>query len=501
MLQLSHLPPPAIFEHAESLHAITLPPLATFLAHLTDPTQLRTLNEILEKYRTPDSYHRIDVRELGSSEIPIDTELEDPVPSVAEEGGEPVILEEWSTREAYKEARLGEEVARQIAAEYPKLLDPPTAKGPLPRTFAAEVDTSPVRAPSHAPAEQLLDRLPPSAPHRRVRELRLDLRTLDAAALFALETWRRAELGLEKLDMDVPQSIWYKESTPPPPKRKRGRPPKSLPSASPYRSTEEYRTASVNGEGEPASLAAALNSLAQQEEDPSASASAGPSRLTLSPSPDEICPDAYNETEDLDPSFIPDRSHAPSSASTPPPPIIPPSRSSQQEELPKPKRGRPSRADIAARDTHLPDGITIISPHPKLPKIRKPRRLATLQEGLVSSSSSPLFAFPAGEQDASRLDIADSAVLLVADVSGFQPQLSSASSSAQGTGETGRMEMYLEMLSRDDDLSETPSAKSRRRKSAGGSTRGDTPNPMAKKKNLTKEYKEYLDEWAFLKGL
>jgi len=54
---------------------------------------------------------------------------------------------------------------------------------------------------------------------RQVRELRLDLRTLDAAALFALETWRRQALGLEKMKMKTPDYIAYREpspSTPPP---------------------------------------------------------------------------------------------------------------------------------------------------------------------------------------------------------------------------------------------------------------------------------------------
>ena len=94
------------------------------------------------------------------------------------------------------------------------------------------------------PSPVLAHPLPPSAPHRRVRELRLDLRTLDAAALFALETWRRELLGLGRLDLEHPDSVWFEEPelvpTPSPPplppriasksrsplvmKRKRGRP-------------------------------------------------------------------------------------------------------------------------------------------------------------------------------------------------------------------------------------------------------------------------------------
>ena len=65
----------------------------------------------------------------------------------------------------------------------------------------------PVTEPPPPPATHAL---PPAGPKRRIRELRLDLRTLDAAALFTLETWRREVLRLEKLDMEFPDSVWYK---------------------------------------------------------------------------------------------------------------------------------------------------------------------------------------------------------------------------------------------------------------------------------------------------
>lgn len=66
----------------------------------------------------------------------------------------------------------------------------------------------------------------PGGTARCVRELRLDIRSLDPAALFELEEWRRAVLGLEELDMLAPQSKWYKQIEVPK-KRGRGRPRKS----------------------------------------------------------------------------------------------------------------------------------------------------------------------------------------------------------------------------------------------------------------------------------
>ena len=96
--------------------------------------------------------------------------------------------------------------------------------------------SSPVKAAPAPPSPPPLHTLPPASglPKRRVRELRLDLRSLDAAALFTLESWRREILGMEKLDMEHPDSVWYKsaEPTPPPsptpqPKRNPGRPRRS----------------------------------------------------------------------------------------------------------------------------------------------------------------------------------------------------------------------------------------------------------------------------------
>ena len=58
---LQTLPPPVTFHSTESLHRILLPPLAEFLSDLSSAEHLIKLHDILHRYRTPKSYHRIDV--------------------------------------------------------------------------------------------------------------------------------------------------------------------------------------------------------------------------------------------------------------------------------------------------------------------------------------------------------------------------------------------------------------------------------------------------------
>jgi hypothetical protein len=260
-----NLPPPVIFTHKETLHAIELPPLATFLSTLSIPEHLLKLNDILLRYRTPKSYHRVDVREVSSSEIPLSSpEPEDSGSGQmrAEDRGEPVILEEGNTVERYKARReagpskAAEEAPAQNGHISPSTQREATAasngesstrKDPRPTDpllTSTAIDQNKRRSKSPTPPTTVRQpkrtstppthNLPPTGPKRRVRELRLDLRTLDAAALFALETWRRELLGLEKLGMQHPDSIWYKDPTPTPTptpspepvKRKRGRPPR-----------------------------------------------------------------------------------------------------------------------------------------------------------------------------------------------------------------------------------------------------------------------------------
>ncbi|EJT45800.1 hypothetical protein A1Q1_05713 [Trichosporon asahii var. asahii CBS 2479] len=93
--------------------------------------------------------------------------------------------------------------------------------------------------PSHPP--------PPGGSARFVRELRLDLRTLDSAALFELETWRREVLGLPPMDRIVPDSIWYQQVEPVPPTKKKGR--KTNAEREAMR-TEEAAKAAENGQAE-----------------------------------------------------------------------------------------------------------------------------------------------------------------------------------------------------------------------------------------------------------
>lgn len=72
MIRSHALPPQAIFTHDETLHAIPLPPLASFLSGLALPEHLVKLNDILNRFRTPKSYHRVEVRLVESSELPPD---------------------------------------------------------------------------------------------------------------------------------------------------------------------------------------------------------------------------------------------------------------------------------------------------------------------------------------------------------------------------------------------------------------------------------------------
>jgi len=262
-----NLPPPVIFTHKETLHAIELPPLATFLSTLSIPEHLLKLNDILLRYRTPKSYHRVDVREVSSSELPLSSpEPEEAISRHrrAEDKGEPVILEEGDTVEQYRarqeagpsRANNAEEGAAQNGHISPAARGEATVatngecstrQGSIPtdtlltstalhqneRKSKSPTPPTTVRQPKRTSTTPPHN-LPPTGPKRRIRELRLDLRTLDAAALFALETWRRELLGLEKLGMEHPDSIWYKDPTPTPTptpspepvKRKRGRPPR-----------------------------------------------------------------------------------------------------------------------------------------------------------------------------------------------------------------------------------------------------------------------------------
>ncbi|WVW83685.1 hypothetical protein I302_105706 [Kwoniella bestiolae CBS 10118] len=247
------LPPPAVFLHQETLHAIPLPPLASWLTSLSRPEHLVRLNDLLERYKTPQSYHRVDVRVVESSELPVGSPDSHAAEVDVDRGGREIVeLEKGDTLERYWSSRIANDGANeqesgegeqrtngpdtiQINDDEEKEMDGPIAQ---PQAEAEQTDsnTPPISQTAQAlkalqlpplPSDLKLDSnlppspipnhpLPPIGPKRKVRELRLDLRTLDAAALFALETWRREELGLEKLNMEFPDSVWYKDATPTP---------------------------------------------------------------------------------------------------------------------------------------------------------------------------------------------------------------------------------------------------------------------------------------------
>ncbi|WWC93977.1 hypothetical protein V866_000815 [Kwoniella sp. B9012] len=275
----SALPPPAVFLHQETLHAIPLPPLASWLISLRKPEHLVRLNDLLQRYKTPQSYHRIDVRLIESSELPPgspDSQVEELEENrkVRKGSREIVELDKGNTLEEYWSSKRGQGQSTETGDHSQKAngdgdesrmgkiddvesgsrqnitSQPHTETLKEQERSDIEIDTT---TPSLTQTEEALKALqlppplseppqspiptyplPPIGPTRKVRELRLDLRTLDAAALFALETWRREELGLEKLNMEFPDSVWYKDSTPtpsPPPKsiytstgKKKGRP-------------------------------------------------------------------------------------------------------------------------------------------------------------------------------------------------------------------------------------------------------------------------------------
>ncbi|ORX36834.1 hypothetical protein BD324DRAFT_651315 [Kockovaella imperatae] len=329
-LTLHDLPPPVIFTHNETLHSIALPPLAEFLAGIDTNDRILKLHDILDRFRTPKSYHRIDVRVVESSELPPKSPakaacnslpIEDVAASEAQHDGKkdelaiqglgtdlvqtngahyptlakeldglaaaeteeertqegyPIILPEGVSKEDYLLARLedlgAETLETQVEGSAGGPADAHRVEDATPALNCAG-DSAPVADDLRRPADGMVEPsapvatliqppsppashpLPPIGPSRRIRELRLDLRTLDAAALFALETWRRELLGLDKLDMEHPDSVWY-EAPPSPtpplpasptplsllPKRKRGRPPRIRPSETQQEDTVDELT-------------------------------------------------------------------------------------------------------------------------------------------------------------------------------------------------------------------------------------------------------------------
>ncbi|BEJ14890.1 hypothetical protein CspHIS471_0406570 [Cutaneotrichosporon sp. HIS471] len=99
---MTRFPPPVTFRSREQVGGIALAPIADFLSHLHEARHLIKLADILQRYRTPKSYHRYDFRIVDSSELP-------PSPGAAEgdedlgnlwerererERGSPIILDD-----------------------------------------------------------------------------------------------------------------------------------------------------------------------------------------------------------------------------------------------------------------------------------------------------------------------------------------------------------------------------------------------------------------------
>ncbi|KAK1924422.1 hypothetical protein DB88DRAFT_510783 [Papiliotrema laurentii] len=356
------LPPPAVFTHDETLHRIPLPPLALFLNDLSAPDQLIKLNDVLTRFRTPKSYHRVDVRLVESSELPPDESGEEG------DAGRPVILPEQGAQ--HPPLSTTSSPTRRLAKPSMKQSDPSSTDLSTPPDLP--VDTDATSQAGTNPPDPLYP-LPPSTPTRRIRELRLDLRTLDAAALFALETWRRELLGLDKLPMDHPDSIWYKEPSPTPTPvvapapsvpsgKRRGRPRKSqAPSAdriaggtdTARREVASQSAALRDPSGHPLepfepfepfepleAITAILPVDSVQDAfgdtspaphiPPRASPPASLPTTPLPPSPDVILDDLYDRRDEADPDFIPRpaprtrrrRGRPPAHPTTPPAEVI-----------------------------------------------------------------------------------------------------------------------------------------------------------------------------------
>lgn len=154
---------------------------------------------------------------------------------------------------------------------------------------------------------------PPGPTNRCVRELRVDLRTLDPAALFELESWRRKVLSLQPLAMALPDSEWYKlPSNSPPPKRRPGRPPRSL-KATASASAEPSRRSprrSVTGDIDVTLIGNPRPPATSREGDLLDEAAANGVEDVVdvedrSPTPDNILPHAFDGDKSDDPDFMP----------------------------------------------------------------------------------------------------------------------------------------------------------------------------------------------------
>ncbi|KAL1405440.1 hypothetical protein Q8F55_009071 [Vanrija albida] len=181
------------------------------------------------------------------------------------------------------------------------------AVGTVPPSKESQDKSNPT---SRAQSPVIPDYPPPPGPTSRcVRELRLDLRTLDPAALFELENWRRKELGLRPLAMSAPDSVWYKvpsDSESPPPKHRRGRPSKSKTTAS---ASVEPRRRSATGDDDVTLLGTSRPRASTRDRQLNEAVANGTQDIVSvcdrTPTPDLVLPDGFDADGTDDPDFVP----------------------------------------------------------------------------------------------------------------------------------------------------------------------------------------------------
>ena len=161
------------FSSSDTLHTISLLPLATFLKSLTSAENIARLQDVLVKYRSPESWERVDERMISSGDLPPPGYTSKPKDDLSDEYIDDIKARNQS--QDRKPDRGEDEDENEVLEE------------------GMEWDHD------H-------DILYPSPPKRYIQEIRIDLRTLHPRAIFALESWRRETLGMEQLVMESMES-------------------------------------------------------------------------------------------------------------------------------------------------------------------------------------------------------------------------------------------------------------------------------------------------------
>ncbi|OXC66017.1 hypothetical protein AYX13_05063 [Cryptococcus neoformans] len=158
----------SIFSSSDTLHTISLLPLATFLRSLTSAENIARLQDVLVKHRSPESWERVDERMISSGDLlpPGYTSKPEGYPS------------DGSTNDI--------KARNQNQGKKPD----------------REEDEDENEEPEGMEWDHDHDIVYPSPPKRYIQEIRMDLRTLRPRAIFALESWRRETLGMEQLVME-----------------------------------------------------------------------------------------------------------------------------------------------------------------------------------------------------------------------------------------------------------------------------------------------------------